>query len=271
MRVILVPVADRPECAQALQVAFELGKRVGASIHGCHMRPHRYSAVTLSSELPDAVWRRKTNNRTRVKAKNLYAQIAKQNGYEIIRRPRIAPGALWTERVGSPDKLMSIVGPVADLIVVSRPAKRGGVAEMFLTTALFGSARPVLLLPPAGRRNIGRRVCIGWNQSPEASLAVTAALPILQSASDVTIVSCGPEIEVGPKSSQIAAYLKHWGINSNRVRRRGRDVNAELLAACKEARADLLICGAYSRNRWRERIFGGTTEFLIRKARIPVM
>ena len=45
----------------------------------------------------------------------------------------------------------------------------------------------------------------------------------------------------------------------------------ELMQACKDLRADLLIGGAFSVRRWREKIFGGTTEYLIRKARIPVL
>lgn len=49
MRVILVPVADRPEYASALKVSFELGKRLGASVSGCHMRPHRYSEVPMTN------------------------------------------------------------------------------------------------------------------------------------------------------------------------------------------------------------------------------
>ncbi|MDH3534027.1 MAG: universal stress protein [Gammaproteobacteria bacterium] len=271
MRVILVPVADRPECARALQTAFELGKRLGASVSGCHMRPHRYSSVTLSSEFADAAWRKKTNNKSRADAKTLYAQIAEQNGFELIRRARAAPGAIWTERVGSPDKLMSIVGPVADLIVVSRPEQPGGVGDMFLTAALFGTARPVLVLPPAGRKNIGRRVCIGWNQSREAALAVGVSLPLLRNAAEVTLVSCGAEDRLGPKSSQVAAYLEHWGVSCKHSKTRGRDVEAELLGACKDARADLLITGAYSRSRWREKVFGGTTEYLLHKTRIPVL
>ena len=63
MRVILVPVADRPECARALDVAFDIGKRLGASVSGCHMRPHRYSEVSLSSAFADKAWRRKSTKK----------------------------------------------------------------------------------------------------------------------------------------------------------------------------------------------------------------
>jgi len=271
MRVILVPVADRPECARALQTAFDLGNRLGASVSGCHIRPHRYSEVTLSFAAADAAWRRKNTKRAPAAAKSMYRAIAEKKGYDVIRRHRAKPGALWAERVGSPERLMGIVGPLADLIVVSRPKGRHSIADRFLTAALINSSRPVLILPQATHKKIGRRVCIGWNQSPEAAQTVAAAMPILQQASEVTIISCGREDRPGPKSTQLAGYLKHWGVDAKRVATRGRRVEAELLGACKDAGADLLLSGAYSRSRWRESIFGGTTEFLVHQARIPVL
>ena len=70
MRVMLVPVADRPECARALNTAFDLGNRLGASVTGCHIRPHRRSDLSLSSEFADAAWRRKSTKRAPVAAKS---------------------------------------------------------------------------------------------------------------------------------------------------------------------------------------------------------
>ena len=266
MRVILVPVADRPECAKALQTAFDLGKRLGASVNGCHIRPHRNSGTSMS----DAAWRRKNSKQAPEAAKKLYEEMAEQHGYDMIRRPRAKPGALYCERVGSPSKVLSIVGPVSDLTVVTRPTNDGGVAELFLNCALDETQRPVLVLPPAGRRNVGKKVVIAWNQSGEAARAVKTAMPILQQAEEVIIVSCGAEDRVGPKSSQIAGYLSHWGVRSRRVNTRGKDIEKELIAEFREAGADLMIAGAYSRTRWRERVFGGTSDFLLRKAKIPV-
>ncbi|NNC78401.1 MAG: universal stress protein [Woeseiaceae bacterium] len=271
MRVILVPVADRPECARALDVAFDLGKRVDASVSGCHMRPHRYSDVSLSNAFADAAWRRKNTKKAPAAAKALYEKLAGSHGYDLIRRARSKAGALWSERVGSPGILMNIHGPVSDLVVVSRPVKAGGVAQMFLQAALLESSCPVLVLPQTARRRIGKRVVIAWNQSDEAARTVSASMPILAAADEVTIVTCGAEDRPGPKSSQLQTYLTHWGIRAERVATKGKRVEAELLEAFKDARGDLLIAGAYSRSRWREKVFGGTTEYLLKKARIPVL
>ena len=271
MRVILVPVADRPECANALHAAFTLGKRINASITGCHIRPHRYSEVSMSTAFADESWRRKSTKTAPRKARKLYEEVAARSGFELIRRARTVPGALWAERVGSPGIMLSILGPVSDLIVVSRPQQSRGVADMFLYAALIESGCPTLIMPQNGRKTTGKKICIAWNQSKEAGAAVKAALRVLQRADEVTILSCGSEDRVGPKSAQLAAYLAHWGIKAERVNTRGRNVEKELLQGYKNAGADMLIAGAYSRNRWREKVFGGTTEFLIRDARMPVL
>ena len=271
MRVILVPVADRPECTRALQTAFDLGNAIGATVSGCHIRPHRYSTVDLSPGYPDAIWRKKSTKKAPSAAKALFREIAEVNGYVFARRPRATPCALWSQHVGTPARLMGVIGPMSDLIIVSRPAKPHTVADMFMRAALFESSRPVLLLPPKNRRKVGHRVCIAWNQSIGAANAVVAALPILMQASEVTIATCGPEDRHGPKSRQLADYLLNWGVKTEHVSTRGRRVEPELLGICKDVRADLIVSGAYSRSRWRERVFGGTTEYLIRRARMPVL
>lgn len=252
MRLILVPVANRPECDRALQTAFDIAKRHGASVYGCHIRRHR-------------------SDKRQAAAKRLYERVAEQNGFEVTRRARKAPSAIWAEKLGSPNTLMGIVGPVSDLIVVTRPRQAGGIADDYLKAALTHSGRPVLVLPRASRKRIGDQICIGWDQSKHAASAVKAAMPMLQQAKEVTIVSCGPEDKPGPKSTHVAAYLKRWSVKTKRVHTRGRDVESELLAACGDADADLLIGGAYSRSRWRQKVLGGTTEFLVRKAKIPVL
>lgn len=271
MRVILVPVADRPECARALDVAFDIGKRLDACVSGCHMRPHRYSEVSMSAAFADSAWRKKSTKKAPAAAKALYQRAAEQHGYDLIRRARVQPGALWSEKVGSPNKLMGIVGPVADLIVVSRPTRSGGVADMFMRAALLESSRPLLILPQAARRRIGKRIVIAWNQSAEAARTVSAAMPLLRAATEVSIVSCGAEDHPGPKSTQLAAYLAHWGVKSERIAKRGGKIEHELLGAYKDVKGDLIVAGAYSRSRWREKVFGGTTEFLLRKAHVPVL
>lgn len=275
MRVILVPVADRPECAHALNKAFALARDLDASVVGCHIRPGGEGATSAATGA-EAEWLALTRPRGRknpvAAARGLFARASQANGYDVHKSPRAKPGAMWMERTGSPNRVLASAGPVSDLLVVSRPVRRdGSIARLFLTAALLTSARPVLVLPQAGDAPIGRRICIAWNQSTEAARAVAAALPLLQLAQHVTIVSSGPERRPGPKSSQLGNYLKCWGIKSERVATRGDDDARELLAAYRAGKCDLLVMGAYSRNRFSQMVFGGVTEFMLYRAPIPVL
>jgi len=283
MRVIFVPVADRPECAVALSTAFTLGKSVGASVLGCHIRPHSSSQVKLSSRInllgftnEDAEWQAASKplnaKRTGPAAEALFARLAESYGYDLLRRPRTKPGAVWIEKVGSPYKVIGIQGPVSDLLVVSRPSTKGGtLARLFLSASLLTSSRPVLVLPQMQKSPVGERICIAWNQSVEAAKAVAAAMPLLVKANHVCIVSCGAETLAGPKSRQLVNYLKYWGIKAERIATRGKDESKEIVAAYKSTDSDLLVMGAYSRNRVSRLVFGGVTEHMLKRASIPVL
>jgi len=84
-------------------------------------------------------------------------------------------------------------------------------------------------------------------------------------------VTCGAETRPGPKSGQLATYLKYWGIQSEHVSTRGRDEPAEIVSAYKSTDSDLLLMGAYSRNRMSQLVFGGVTEYMLKRASIPVL
>jgi nucleotide-binding universal stress UspA family protein len=258
MRVILVPVADRPECVFALKAAFRLAAEHQANVVGCHVRPHRADDAELNS----------------VAARALFIRLAAESGFHPSKRPR--PGrsslAIWHEMLGTPERILEICGPMADLAVLSRPKPKGaGTAREFLLATLFNSARPVLVLPQRRISRLGTRILIAWNQRAEAALAVVAALPLLQKAEQVTIVTCGSEDRPGPKSTQLRDYLAHWGIRAERLRTRGRDVEGDIARSYRNAEADLLVMGAYSRHRLRERVFGGVTETMLFHSDLSVL
>ena len=95
------------------------------------------------------------------------------------------------------------------------------------------------------------------------ALAVSAAIPLLQCAEQVVIVSGGPENRAGPKSSHLAQYLANWDIRIERVRTKGRNVEKEIEDTYRDTESDLLVMGAYSRHRLRQLVFGGVTERML--------
>jgi len=283
MKVIMVPVSNRPESKTALQVSFDLAARLNANIVACHMRPHRSIDKDYKpTGLPlfgsaNRQWLDELNTKSSKsaahEAKQAFTEVAQRFDFKISQRAGgIAGGsAQWQEKVGSPDRLMAILGPVADLSVTSRPATSGNVGRMFLLSALMHTGRPVLVLPPKLAKAPGRRVTIAWNQSPEVCQIVSSCMPILQGADSVNIVACGRQDGLGPKASQLKGYLKNWGVTANVLTTRGKDEEAELMKAYRETKSDLLMMGAYSRSRFREVVFGGMTEYMLWHAKVPVV
>lgn len=284
MKSILVPISNRPESKTALLAAADLAGRLDANITACHLRPHRQKDMDYNTPVgiplfgsPKNQWIEQLHKKSTAAAaretKKFFHELVPGTGLRIVKRtPLGASGtAIWQEKVGSPDRLMSIIGPVNDLTVLSRPSAKGGVARMFANAALLRSSRPVLFLPPRQSKAPGKRIAIAWHQGAETGRLVTAAMPMLQAADQVTIIHCGPEILLGPKSSHLKIYLRNWGINAKVIASRGHKEEAELMAAYRDTRSDLLLMGAYSRARLREIVFGGMTEYMMWKAKIPLL
>jgi hypothetical protein len=268
----------------ALDVSFALATRLGGDVVGAHLRPHRSTdkgykpaRLTLFSSLSDQALDAlsKKHSAAGVKsAQRLFAAAAQAHDFTAAKQARAGDvrAAIWHELVGAPDKLMAIHGPVSDLTVVSRPQTKGqGLAYSFVLEALMRSGKPVLVLPQKHAKVPGKHIVVAWNQSPEVSRTVSACMPLLAAAESVTIVACGPENRLGPRSGQLVSYLKHYGVSATALRTKGANEQQEMLDACKDVNADLLVMGAYSRSRLRELVLGGMTEHMLWNASIPVI
>jgi nucleotide-binding universal stress UspA family protein len=285
MRVILVPIADRPECVRVLRAAFPLAQSLSANLIGCHIRPHRDSKVEVPGGLLtqglgsfEADWAKDVSVSQSAKhsadARKLFEAAAHQHGVEMADSP-VGSGptrAIWQEQVGSPGKILAIHGPVSDMLIVSRPAAKGGQkARLFLLSALMQSHRPVLVMPQRASKVVGKRILIAWNGRPEAVRSVTGALPLLRQADKVTIATIGKVNDPLPTAAHLATYLRHWGVSAKRVRTKGGHEGERLLEVFRDTESDLLVMGAYSRHRLRELLFGGMTEFMLGQRGLPLL
>jgi hypothetical protein len=102
MKVIMVPVADRPECRIALKEAFRLAGVVSANILGYHFRPHREEQVSshwprLTDSVVEAGIPETTEKASRLNTANaerLVPSTAAEHDIPIARKPRVSEGPL---------------------------------------------------------------------------------------------------------------------------------------------------------------------------------
>lgn len=179
----------------------------------------------------------------------------------------------WTE---CPTPYVEAIGPAgraADLIVVAKAElARPSIADRIFETALLTTGRPVLLVP--GRITLNRcgSVLIAWNDTAQAARAVSGALPLLEGCRKITVLTV-EEKGVAAPLEPLQAYLASHGLKAEKEVRtpNGLSVGETLMMAADDIRADLLVMGAYSHDRTRERIFGGTTRDVMRDPRTLVL
>jgi nucleotide-binding universal stress UspA family protein len=147
----------------------------------------------------------------------------------------------------------------------------------YAEAVVFGSGRPTLVLPqnPRARPFELGTVAVAWDFSRAAARAVSDAMPMLETAKRVRVVTVLNEKRLDNKHSaeELSKNLSRHGIDVvlDRVDARGRAIGAVLEAYVASHEADLLVMGAYGHSRLREFVLGGATNSLLSKPPLPIL
>lgn len=151
-----------------------------------------------------------------------------------------------------------------------------GDNRSLLEAAMFETGRPVIVLPPNGSGTFrGDTIAIAWNDSPQAARAVTDAMPLLQKAGAVHVISVTDEDSARARmpGDKLVAYLKRHGVQAvaDDIVARHQSVHEAVGARVAQIGADALVMGAYGHSRLREQILGGNTEAMLRDPPLPIL
>lgn len=167
----------------------------------------------------------------------------------------------------------------ADLVIASQfVSDLDGPTRADIEDLLYESGRPLYLVSnaPAGPQAT-ERVLVAWNGSRESARATYDALPFLLSARKVEVFGVDPhEARLQPAElfgTDIATSLSRHGIEvSIASEAAGNRSIAEVInLRAAETGASLIVMGAYSHSRLRQRLFGGVTSAMMRDAPVPVL
>ena len=157
-------------------------------------------------------------------------------------------------------------------IVPTRPFEDQWIAE----DLIFGAGRPILVLPEASKTFALDTIVVAWDFSQVAARAVADAIPLLEKAKHIRVVTVMNEKVFDSKRSaeELARNLSRHGIDVvvDKLDAAGRPVGEVLKAHAARSNADLLVMGAYGRHsRLREFVLGGATEEIVRMPSLPVL
>lgn len=252
-----------------MTVGANLATGWGASLTGCYIDPNLWNCSAADSD-PSVIsllsGAGSADSQTLARPGLEFAEYVRELGAVNVR---------WAIAKTGIARALRQLGAWHDVAIVER--------EMFvddghdvLGEALVACRMPCIILPPAGDLSARfDRIVIGWNGSFEATRAIHAALPLLVAASDVCILDgsagCSVEDDGLPRFDPYA-YLAQHNVDV-RIRRLHADARAAgqaLLQEAKDNNANLLMMGAYSNSRMRERVYGGATRHVLANAVLPI-
>lgn len=283
IRKILVPLDGSERDRLALMAAFSTARVFEAHVEAMHVRIQPADSLPFVGEGMSAalvqelveLTERESAARAAV-ARETFEAARAAASMPITNDPNDRPSAggptaAWLEVPGQEDDLIVRAGRLSDLIVLSRPAAGSSVGGPgAFNTALFETGRP-LLVPGAQAIPLRTdRIVVAWDGSAQAARALAAAMPFLDRAEEVTVVTCeeGGDDEGG--LADVTTYLSWHGITAGRRAVPPHPGVAEALVAAAIG-TDLLVMGGYSHSRLREIFLGGVTRYMLEKAALPLL
>lgn len=271
---ILLHLDASPCSAVRMRVARQLAQPLGAAVSGLFAVTSHFVempfAVAESSEAAAIVLKLDADRRARAQA--LFERTAGESG----------PPVTWSELTTEP-VLWGLTQRAyyADLLVLgqhdaSSPSAHDLPADL-VESVVLGSGKPALVVPYAGQpKTVGQSVLVAWSATRESARALSVALPILQRAAQVHVVTWSDE-QSAPQAAGERALLEqylavhdvkatlHWYGNGHG------QPGERLLSLAADLGSDLLVMGCYGHSRARELVLGGATRTVLKSMTLPVL
>jgi nucleotide-binding universal stress UspA family protein len=268
---ILLHLDASPRCALRLHLARQLARRHEAAVTGLFGVTSNFVempfAVAESAEAGAIVLKLDAERRERALA--LFQRTTQAEG----------PAVTWNE-LGTDPVIWGFTQQAlyADLLVFGQhePGTHD-VPPDFIESVLLGSGKPALVVPYAGEvKTLGENILVAWSPSRESARALSAALPLLQKAQQVHVVTWSDETsapQAAAERRQIEQYLAAHGVKATLHWYGDGPGNPgeRLLSLTADLGNDLLVMCCYGHSRARELVLGGTTRTVLKSMTLPVL
>ncbi|HSM96893.1 MAG TPA: universal stress protein [Rhizomicrobium sp.] len=279
---ILVPLTGSQKDRVALDTAFALARRLGAFVDAMFVHPDVREALPLTDmpispeilqSIIDAAETAK--KKAAQAARESFSMAAAQSDARIVSVPEKGDPVATTyrEETGHLREVLDREAALCDLVVFPSVAGTDPASmRQSLIDVLTHQGRPVLLCAERASRTAGSSVLIGWDGGAAAAQALTASLPILEKADAVQFACVRPDGGSERPLHDAKEYLSLHGVKSSEtlIEAPKLSVAEELLETAAASEYDLLVCGGYGHSRMLETVFGGTTDYLLSHATVPI-
>jgi nucleotide-binding universal stress UspA family protein len=194
-----------------------------------------------------------------------------------FRRDAAGADTEWRTIQDYPNRALVSTAHAADLIVVSPRSNRSDLQSADPADVMMAAGRPILVVPEGRSHLVGKSVAVAWKDTRECRRALSDALPFLERAEEVVVISVVKPDMTAAATSQlddVVANLKRHGVDARAVVTSidNAAVENEIDRIANLNGADLIVAGGYGHSRLREWVFGGVTDsFLHRPSRFVLL
>lgn len=271
---ILVPLVTYPDAntEKVASNAVAIAKHLGAELHALSMTvdiPNVSNALSgVLLDLPEMIRNAEATSRTH--GASLLAAVRKEAalaGITLTTSETMAAVAEFGNIAASHARYhdLSAIGWLPDNQAV----------RMVAEALVFGSGRPVILLPDAVDVGSLDQVMIAWDGSSVAARALADAQPFLSRAARISVITVLDEKPIDEKDAgeRLAATLKWRGLAAEAISINAEDcpISVTLQEHALATGAKLLVMGGYGHSRIRDFVLGGATEGILGDLRLPVL
>lgn len=270
---LLVYVDNSKANAKRVDAAIRLANEHGAHLTGLYVIPD-HGGAPLWSEAhtpPELLEAQRKAIRER-------AEEAEQGFKDAVERAGVSYE--WRSAEGDVVDTLSLHARYADLVIIGQADKSDHLAlrGRDVEQIVLDVGRPVLVVPYIGApEGFGKRVMVAWNVSREAIRAIHCAMPLLERAQSVHVLSIKPPRgQAGDgdiPGADISLHLARHGIKAEASYTEADDiaVGEVLLSRVSDQNSDLIVMGAYGHSRYRELVLGGATRQILESMTMPVL
>jgi len=286
IKTVLACVDGGEGSEKLLETAISVGKFFSAYVEILHVeRPGGPSVpiaiegggLMAAAEIFGAIEREEAERTSN--AKQMFDRLCVDAGLNIVDPDRVEnlqttqASFAWKLISGHESRELGYRGRLFDLIIMAKVNdQQGGVDSSILETALFDTGRPVLIAADNQLKMANSHIAVAWDGSREAALSVGLAMPFLEDASTVYVitVSEGGEVE---EAEKLCRYLSRHGVTSECIPlvANGNSIASSVIKEAHLHDVNLLVLGAYGHSALGEYLFGGVTRELLLSGELPLL
>jgi len=175
---------------------------------------------------------------------------------------------------GEADEMLMDIALGYDLVVMGPPEKSPNFPHMecHADVVARNSGKPVLLVPMGyDVAGFNGDILLAWDGKRAASRAMADVVRLFDDGARITVLSIGEDEAAATRAKPALTHLQRHGFTTEFASKKTRKIAKAILATAKNQGVGILAMGAYEHAKLAEDLFGGVTNTVLKKTKVPVL